>query len=52
MTDLVNQKIENKKKREVRARAPLAPADPYTMNILRRAPAWCIFFGIEVIVTL
>ena len=40
------------KKREVRARAPLAPADPYTMNILRRAPAWCIFFGIKVIVTL
>jgi len=40
------------KKREVRARAPLAPADPYTINILRRAPAWCIFFGIKVIVTL
>ena len=34
------------------ARAPLAPACPYTVNILRRAPAWCIFFGQKVIVTL
>ena len=34
------------------ARAPLAPANPYTINILRRAPAWCIFFRQKVIVTL
>ena len=46
-------KTESQKKYTSRgARAPLAPACPYTVNILRRAPAWCIFFGQKVIVTL
>ena len=32
--------------------AALALAGPYTINILRRAPIWCIAFLTQVVVTL
>ena len=55
-SERARQRFQKRKSKKIYtprgARAALAPACPYTVNILRRAPAWCIFFGQKVIVTL